>query len=501
MKKDKVVLVYIPSIEKELHPGIYILKAYLQKFLPKINVDVVTQYIDVPNYSYRGSNFYPTFNAEEIRKIANSILVKNPHFVGFSAYIWNFDSIVKIANYLKKIRPMLPIILGGAEPTNNADEIINKYKSIDIVVIDEGEETFVDLVKALILHQKELREISGIYYKDKNKIVKNSLRKPLDLATVPSPYLTGVIKINKPKKFEATIETSRGCPFKCAYCSYNLNSMAKLRFFPIENAKEELSYLLKKGIREIKVLDDNFNIHEPRALELLKLISKYNKMTEIKIFLRIDIWLISEKLTRLLSSPYITIIVGIQSLNPVTLNNSKRLANREVLEKNLTLLRKYNVNIIFTFIIGLPGDRYSDVMEAIDWSFVHRPTGTLLQTLRINSGALFKKDAKKFGLRYYRHLPYEIYRSTYMSARDLKRANRITTVFTYLYRTPYYQEILFNLMEGKPFGVTSLLERLEKNIPLNMANFSRYSKQKAVKTIMKALDETITWSHPQNRTT
>ncbi|NMB84069.1 B12-binding domain-containing radical SAM protein [Candidatus Roizmanbacteria bacterium] len=455
--KKRAILVYISTYEKELHPAIFTLKAYAL-FHSKEDLTIKTRVIKPGRIKMMAGKPYEDISGKQSDLIVDSILKEKPLFVGFSTYVWNIRLTLKIIKLLKKKQPSLPVIVGGAEATYNAKKLINDYIEIDIAALDEGEETFVDLIKYFSHRKNNLGLIKGIVFRENKKIVETEKRQPLDLKRIPSPYLMDLIKINK--KQTITMETSRGCPFKCAYCSYNMFSYAHLRFFPLTNVKKEFVYILKRKPKRIYVIDDNFNIYEPRAKKILSTITRHNHKTMITLFIRADVWPIKKTLAAKLANPRFYLAIGIQSLNTKTLAGAKRMHNTDVLNKNIQLLMEQGANLIPQFIIGLPGDKYDDILSAIDWAFSVRPYDIMLQTLRINPGTVYEKDAKKFGITYKKNPPYTIFRTNTMSEGELKKSERTAQTFQFLYRRISYRKKMLAFCKKTNLPISVLLKKL-----------------------------------------
>ncbi|MCX6732688.1 MAG: radical SAM protein [Candidatus Roizmanbacteria bacterium] len=457
MKTKNATLVYISTIEKEIHPAIYGIKAYALKYIQDKNIQILTKSIRA-KHSTQSSRYalYPSFSPQEVQKIGMSIVRQHPIYVGFSTYVWNVEATLLLAQYIKNLDPNITIILGGAEATYNAKKILSKEKCVDVVVLDEGELPFLDLIEG----KKPIQTIQGIMYKNKGKIIHNPHRNILDLTTVPSSYLVGLIDLKKEKKSAFIIETSRGCPFKCAYCSYNINNYAKLRLFPVERVEKELAYLLRNKVNAIHVVDDNFNIYDLRAQRILKMFIKDNNNTHLELFIRADAWQISEQLGNLLANPYIHLTIGVQALKKETLKITQRIHKRHILEQNLYLLNQLKANYTLQFIIGLPGDTYKDIKNDINWAYSFHPQYIHLQTLRINPGTLFEREAHKFGITYEKKPPYVINKTYSMTAKDLKKSEELNIMFKLFYETGFLKKTINQLHLNLSLPISNIIEEL-----------------------------------------
>jgi anaerobic magnesium-protoporphyrin IX monomethyl ester cyclase len=442
MKQKTVVLAYVSRSPDEINPAIYYLAEHAQKAHSAVRFVTLTFPKDA-----------------SVRHIVDRIRREDPVFAGCSAYLWNREKTIRIARALRKSG--IPVVLGGPEASYNAKAIMETEQDVDIVVTGEGEETLVDLVRHYVEKKKELRDIKGLWYRESGSVKGTGDRSALDLAKVASPFLGGRIREMDGKT--VTYETSRGCPFKCAYCSYNFGSYAGLRFFPLERVKRELTRILKAGPKKVNIVDDNFNIYESRSLAILKNIRRSIGRATVTLFLRADVWKISEQLARSLAHKNVYCTIGVQSLNSVTLDIAKRTNNRENLEYNLNLLKKHNVRFILQFIIGLPGDRYKDVCAMIDWACRFDASEIHLQTLRINPQTLYEKHAKKFGIAYRKTPPYTISRTADMTARELVKSQILASRFEALYRDTKTRQKLMKISKKTNISVSKLIELSSKD--------------------------------------
>jgi anaerobic magnesium-protoporphyrin IX monomethyl ester cyclase len=178
--------------------------------------------------------------------------------------------LVKIAKDLGKT-----VVLGGPHPTALPEESLSK--DVDVVVRGEGEETIREICSG-----KPNKNILGISYRDKGKIVHNENRPFItDLDSIPFParHLFDLRKYSPEfhrHKFVGDIMTSRGCPFNCNFC-YKAVFGRQYRTRHPKNVVDEWKIMINDiGYDEIGIIDDNFSANEERAIEICDLICKNN---------------------------------------------------------------------------------------------------------------------------------------------------------------------------------------------------------------------------------
>ena len=180
---------------------------------------------------------------------ADSITNEKPYIVAFSCYIWNITKTLEICKAIKEKHNCI-IVLGGPEVAYRPKDILEKHGFIDYVLSGEGEWTFPDFLDSL---GGDLSSVSGLTYKENGKII--SVPEKEYTATPPSPYCEEFFeKLNSRITY---IETSRGCPYRCAFCLSGRCS--PLRFFDTESVKKDIIKLAQSGTQTVKFVDRRFN--------------------------------------------------------------------------------------------------------------------------------------------------------------------------------------------------------------------------------------------------
>lgn len=431
MKDTKIVLSTIAPHVRYLQLGLYLLKAYAEKNSQnKEKKDIIVDvfYYDNPEDAQQS---YVAKNSL-IRK-SFQILKNNPAIVGFSCFCWNINPILDMCKIIKKINPQVIIILGGPEVSNNDNYVIKNNPCVDIIVRDEGEATFTEIVDYYFLNKQELTNIKGITYRHINKIYRNIDRESLDLKNLQSPYLNNLVDLKQ--NYRYTIETSRGCPFKCAFCTEHLRMFSRVRFIPIEHVLEEVDYLLRGNIKYLWINDDNFNLSNLRAIQILERIAHWRKKIDLQVFVNAQALSLSDQLVRLFKKNNVVLNMGIQSVNSITLSIIDRKTVGNFLEENLKKLKKENVSFRLEFIVGLPGDRLADVKASINWAAQMGPRCIDLSILRGLKGSRLRTDAKKLGIKFFKKAPYYI-----MKTNLLKQSEIIETIEVINYIELFYNQ-------------------------------------------------------------
>ena len=301
--------------------------------------------------------------------------MENPWFVGFSNYVWNTEYNKRLAKRVKEAYPNCHIIFGGhnVPPNNN---FLEDYPYIDFLLHGEGEIPFQLLLKELLREQPDFASLPSLSYR---VTPAENHKTPVLIPTgleYPSPYLEGYLDslfdAYPSIKFSAILETSRGCPYQCAYCDWALLK-SKIRQFPIERVHAEIRWMSEHKIEYIWGADSNFGLF-PRDEQIVdymleckahngypeKIRINYAKNNEDTVFN------IVKKLNESESSKFGSTL-SFQSMSPTVLENIGR-KNMDF-EHFKSLMLRYNDEKIRTYselILGLPGETYESFCEGIE---------------------------------------------------------------------------------------------------------------------------------------
>ena len=173
----------------------------------------------------------------------------------------------ELVRMVKKELPESIIVLGGPEVGYNALDVMKDNPEVDYIVSGEGELPFAMLVESICCGEKQLyKDIPGLCRRTSDGIIVSN---PHTTDVTPeSPYSEKYLEHIDGKI--AYLETSRGCPFRCAFCLSGQTGGA--RFFPVERAKCDMLKLANSGAKVIKLVDRTFNADRKRAAELFQFI-------------------------------------------------------------------------------------------------------------------------------------------------------------------------------------------------------------------------------------
>lgn len=396
---------------KFIHTNIAIryLKAYAE---PEFQVDL-------SEYTIKD----PTMN------IVSDLIQKKPDVIGFSCYIWNIEETIKVISMIKKINPLIQIVVGGPEVTYDVMEWMEKVPQFDFIVIGEGEQTFKNLLQQLD-SEKDYHQVAGISYRTEGGEIKlNPQSHKLDLRELPSPYRFKE-DIEHLGKRVSYIETSRGCPFSCQFCLSSIE--VGVRYFDREKIKEDIRYLMKNGAKTIKFVDRTFNISRSYALEMFRfLIDEHLPGTVFQFEITADIMRpeVIEFLNQEAPPGLFRFEIGVQSTNDYTNELVMRKQNFEKLTRTVTMVKEgKKIDQHLDLIAGLPEEDYDTFKKTFNDVFEMRPEELQLGFLKMLRGTGLRLRAADHQYIYMDQSPYEILGNNVLSFDDIIKIKQVEDV-------------------------------------------------------------------------
>ncbi len=367
-----------------------------------------------------------------LHDFAQKIILENPKVVSFSCYIWNITQTLEICKEIKENLDC-KIILGGPEVAYRPKDVLEKYGFIDFVLSGEGEWNFPLLLDNI---NGDLNIVDGLTYRQNNEIITNPEREYTN--TPPSPYSDDFYK-NLNGRI-AYMETSRGCPYRCAFCLSGRCS--KLRFFDLDQVKKDIINLANSGTQTLKFVDRTFNANSKRANEILTFI-KDNYGTKIpkKICFHFEIAgdILTEETLEILSQMpkgAVQLEIGMQSFNEDTLKKINRKTNTEKLIKNIKKLLEFgNMHIHIDLIAGLTGEDLESFKNSFNMGYSLKAHMLQMGFLKLLYGADMRENPEDFPCEYTENPPYEVISTPWISAEEMKTLKNCEDAVDRLYNS------------------------------------------------------------------
>lgn len=425
----------------------------LKTLLVGINAKYIHTNLAIRNLAkYCGDKDIITYEStinDKTEDVLAEIISYKADVVGFSCYLWNIEQILYMAENIKKINLKTIIVLGGPEVSYDAENILKQNHAIDFIILGEGEERFKKLL-GVIYSKEAINDIDGIAYRDnRNKVHVNMPTGYVNLDDIPLSYSETEDLSNKLVYYE----TSRGCPFGCAFCISSLDK--GVRVADLNKVKKDFSFFANKGVRTVKLVDRSFNCDLKRAIKILDIIRSLNKDTVFHCEINPDL-VDDEFLTSLKGlENKIQFEVGVQSTNPASLKAISRTTNVEKTLLGIKKLKAAGIKLHADLIAGLPYEDFESFKKSFDDLYRLKPTEIQLGFLKLLKGTKIRHEASKYGICFESKPPYEILYNNYISYDELRILKGIATLIEKYYNDGRFKHSLDFLEKhfARPFDL------------------------------------------------
>lgn len=281
----------------------------------------------------------------------------------------NYD--IRLSQKIKELnRPK--VVLIGVHAAYFHKELI---KYCDFVVRGESDTVLVNLARCLE-EGRDIKEVRGITWKDKNRIRVNEDEKPIEnLDSLPfqaidllSKKYFDIIAKRNPIAF---MITSRGCPFQCTFCSAKFYSR-KYRYRSAEHVFGEAKFLRDKGFKDLTFFDDSFTINKKRVMEICDFIQKERLDVSWRCLSRVDT-VDREMLRKMRDSGCYQIQFGVESGDQRMLDLMKKGARVNQVRKAFRLCDEIGMESVGFFMLGYPGETFESIENTVKLSSEIKP--------------------------------------------------------------------------------------------------------------------------------
>ncbi len=358
---------------------------------------------------------YIEYNINQpMQDVLRGIYEQEPQIVAFSCYIWNREYVLRLAEDLKAVRPELPIWLGGPEVSFCAAELMQRCPFVDAIFCGEAEETLAQWMNAW--NRGEKYGGKSVLYRDKDTVCGGCEWGVVqEMDSLAPPLLNEEYDPNKIYYYES----SRGCPFSCAYClSGTGHGVREKSLFVV---KRDIDTFLRHQAKLIKFTDRTFNANADRAKKILQYICA--QQTEACFHFEVALDLMDGEMLHLLRSApkgRFQLEAGVQSCNGKTLAAVSRKTDIEKIQQNAAaLLEAGNIHLHLDLIAGLPFEDLHSFERSFDMVYRLYPQMLQLGFLKLLRGSALREKCADFGIKYRSYPPYEVLETKELSAEDL----------------------------------------------------------------------------------
>jgi anaerobic magnesium-protoporphyrin IX monomethyl ester cyclase len=374
--------------------GIIQLAAYLEKNTTGINIEILD------------------CNAKKVdwKELEKQIASSRPDVVASASLATcNTYSVVRTLETAKRVDPSIMTVTGGQHFTATAQESLEEYPVIDVIVRGEGEQTFTELVEKA--NQKaNLLGVKGISFRKNGQIIHNSSR-PLIENIDELPYPGYHLVKDNVEKYHFTImagnkaryvliEGSRGCPHECTFCTQWRHWQGTWRLKSPKRIAAEMEYCTRNFDSSfIWLTDDNFGAGT-RANDIADEIIKTGIQEDITWFVQArcdDIVRNREALPKLRKSGLNWVLVGVENSEPSTLDTFKKGIKPSDAETAIRLLKENDIFAHAMFIIGQRKDTLQSIQRQREFAIDLDPDFAFYSALTPFPGTEVYQEAKRNG--------------------------------------------------------------------------------------------------------
>ncbi|MFB3895087.1 MAG: radical SAM protein [bacterium] len=299
---------------------------------------------------------------EDMVKLDHADII-SADMVGISTITSTAPRAYYLADKIRTLNKQAPIVFGGAHPSFLPEEAL---QHCDYVVRGEGEDTLLELIYALE-HKQRVGNILGLSYKEGTQVVHNPTRPfipnldinpMLDYSIIPNWNVQDKI---------ITLSTSRGCPFKCKFCSVIPMFGTRYRFNSIDHVISEIKMYADKA-RHIFFADDNFTANKKRTKELLRRLLADNIKIEWSAQVRADAARDPELLELMQQTGCFSVYIGFESINPKTLEIFNKNQTINEIRDSIAAFHQRNIYIHGMFVFGSDYDTVATIRETVKFA-------------------------------------------------------------------------------------------------------------------------------------
>ena len=375
--------------------------------------------------------------------LVDAIVARAPNLLGLSLYTWNSERSLAVALRAKQRLPALLVVVGGPEVQPDNAWLL-AHPAVDLAVIGEGEQTFAELLRALVETRRQgdkettcapgllvslspcLPPIPGLAVRLPDGQLQLAPERVAlaELTPIPSPYLAGHLEL--PPDGMQMIEISRWCPYACSFCLYGRNMGAKLggRYFALERVLAEICWGIARGVRSVHFVEANLNL-VPLFWPLMRALADLNAQRQLTFYAELRGEHLSDEVVAALDAANVRVVeVGLQTANPVALRASHRRTDLAKWAAGTRRLYAHKIEVLLDVILGLPADDAAGVAETL--AFIEREQlGPYdIFTLQVLPGTAVRREASEHGLAFQERPPYFVLATRELPYAELRRLRR-----------------------------------------------------------------------------
>lgn len=369
---------------------------------------------------------------QNIQNLYEKAMEGNPNIIAFPCYIFNINCVVSLVKTIKVKNPEITIIFGGPEASFEYDNLL---ELCDYLIVGEGEKAFNNLVSKLVNEKKDLPKV----------IVGENI----NLEEIKSPYSDDYFRDTEGKI--AYFESSRGCPYNCAYC---MSGDCGLKCFSLARTFEELEKFKGKNIRVLKFVDRTFNANKVMAKAIMKYLIANKEYFSFGFHFEIASDILDDEFISIVqASPkgLFQFEIGVQSFNEQTLKQVIRKTDVEKTLDNIVKMIKTGKSHIHTDLIaGLPFEDYESFKSGFNKLYAVNSDMLQLGFLKVLKGSRLKGMLDDEYI-YEQTPPYEIIKTPYLNENEMLKLKYVEEACDKYHNSGIFKRTLSQYIGDDPF--------------------------------------------------
>lgn len=340
-----------------------------------------------------------------------------PHIVGVSAWSAYFSYAIELLSFARMIDPNVITLAGGVHPSAYPAETARE-KVIDFVISGEAEFSFGIFLGQFFEAAPDWSRPPGLCYCDDSGALRmNPVQLVTDLDQINIPdydfinlprYIDAGYRMKSPTRWNAPIWASRGCPYRCEFCSAPVINGKSVRYHSIPYLVEWVRHLVGRfGVRWINIVDDNFTYDVKTAKEFCRAVidldcPKLGFGTSNGVRMQrgdAELWKLMKR------AGWRTIIVAPESGSPRTLKLMKKDLDLKIVAPILREIRGAGLRVHGFFMAGYPGETPEDLKMTEDFIFSAPFDSVVIQQFLPLPGTPIYEKLVRDGLIDNRYLP------------------------------------------------------------------------------------------------
>ena len=338
----------------------------------------------------------------------------------------------EVCDFVAQLPPEVCTVVGGYKATEEVEYLFDRCSNIDMIVRGEGEEIIKQIVTGI-----PYKDIRGLSYRENGGVVHNEIHPLPDITRIPFPdrslrkheYCMVKHGVRFSSRTFDTVLTTRGCPFKCKFCTFSLNPLGQKRSYterPVESVIEEL-----KTVTADVVLfsDDNFFTNPKRSEQLCDLIIE-NKIKKIFVVqTRIDVARHPRVLDKAEKAGFKVLLIGIESPHDRILEQIQKGITQQQIRDAFAVLTQYDFYLHGYFIYGNIGETEEEMLYIPKFAKEIKLDSISFLKLRVERFSPLREAVEETPGYYYNRIGGSVYSDCY-GRKELKQIrNRIRSEF------------------------------------------------------------------------